>query len=171
MRLCEEYVSRKGLAPYAYKRAEKCFLLYKDQRSVLVIKWTSPGPHPGDYEFSECSLEKVPRVLNSERVSWEDYEPFIRDRILPRDIVSGRQEVFRRSWEFFLRRNDDFLAANFDPVEVRKTLDDVVLAMSFLDKVGLVSPKVRDFWWTKAGEMANKYAFWICDLASASRKG
>jgi hypothetical protein len=175
MRLCDHYALRKGFKANVVKRFEKSFLLY-GQRRLLTVRWTKNLPSPGFYEIAECSLATYlkpaelttylePNKIHS--VSWDDYEKFVRKWVAENDdFVESKTEIFRISWEFFLKNNDDFFASNFDPYEILKTIDGEDWISESISLLGKIKNKsVCDFWWSKLSEIQHKYAFWICDLA------
>lgn len=169
MFLHEEYALRKNLS-VGVKYVSKGFLFFGEDNRLLVIKWTQPGPHPGDYEISECLLGKRVRVLDHQNVSWNYYEDYILRWVSEHDnFVSNKTKIFHLVWEWFLRRNDKFFADTCDPIEIYSTIeasdtDRVVNSMSFLDKLSKKQPHIFNFWNTKSSEIIAKYSHWLVAL-------
>ena len=169
MFLHEEYALRKGLS-IGVKHVSKGFLFFGQDCRLLVIKWSQPGPHPGDYEISECVLGKRVKVLGHQNISWDRYEDYLLSWVSEHDdFVSNKAKIFHLVWEWFLRRNDKFFADNYDPIEIYSTIDAtdsdrIINAMSFLEKLSKKQPQIFNFWNTKSSEIIAKYSHWLVSL-------
>lgn len=170
MRLCEEYLLRNSLTPRYARHVRKGFLYFDHGERLLASEWISLGPRPGYYEISECSLGRTCKTLNSSRVEWDEYEPYLVEWAKnDRRAVFDKGRVFSLTWEYFLRRHDKDLAGLLPLSDLYKTVDEsnesrLVDCFSLLESLSSLRPSIVEFWKTRAFEIVSSYCYWMKEL-------
>jgi hypothetical protein len=170
MRLCEEYLCRKGLKVECAVHVRKGFVYFEGGAKLLSIRWEQAGAHPGFYGLSECALERRCRVLRSERVEWEDYEArLIEWKSSAGDILSDRTRIFDLTWQYFLRRHESDLVGLFPLSALHATIDPSnrsrpVQCAELLEAVGRRLPHAAEFWHSRAFDVISSYCHWLVRL-------
>lgn len=170
MRLCEEYIHRRGIKVDCAVHVRRGFLYFGNGDRLLSISWSQVGPHPGFYEFSECSLDTRCRVLSSERANWEEYESrLISWKSHAEGIVFDKARVFDLTWQYFLRRHEavimdavplSFIHSTIDPSNKSRLVD----CMSLVEALSPIAPEVSEFWRSRAFDIISLYCYWLARL-------
>lgn len=168
MLLYEEYALRNKISICPIRFVKKGFAFFGENNHLLVIKWIQNAPSPGIYEISECVLEKSIRTMKVDNVSWEDYEQFMKEWAKNNSIVTDRENIFCLTWEYFVRKNENFLLQNYGPYDVYPTIDcenknRVLDSTLFLEKLSK-HKFIFDFWNNKLSEVISLYCYWIDSL-------
>lgn len=161
MRLCDEYSERMGLGPLFLRHSSRYFLFFESGRKLLSVKWLGSASSSGRYEFLECALGNVVKVLETDNSEWAYYEKFLSDWLSNHGgFVFEKDRVFGLVWKFFVTRNDLLLSQKYDPFLIHSTLGDsgVGLARKVADEM---SDGPDSFWHGKTGEILNHYAYWL----------
>jgi hypothetical protein len=170
MRLCEEYLARRGVEVEYAVHVRKGFVYFEGGSRLLAIRWEQAGPHPGFYEFSECSLESRCRVLRSDRVEWDDYESrLVEWKSSVGGVVADKGRIFDLTWQYFLRRHESDLIRLFPLSEIHATLDPsnrsrAVQCMGMLDSLARTLPRAAEFWHSRAFDIISLYCHWLVRL-------
>jgi len=165
MRLCDEYGQRMGLSPLIFRHYSKSFLFFDSGSKLLSIKWfSSSNSSSGRYEFIECTLGKIVKTLSKDGVEWADYEKSLEVWMSNHDgFVFDDKKVFNLTWNFFVVRNDVYLAERYDPFLIYSTLglDKIDLAMTIANEIPARS--ANSFWGGQPGNILKNYAYWLKD--------
>ena len=170
MRLCEEYLHRIGIKADCAVHVRRGFLYFDGGERLLSISWNEVGPHPGFYEFSECSLDTRCRVLSSERVDWEDYEShLISWKASAGGVVFDKARVFDLTWQYFLRRHEEVIMGALPLSMIHSTIDPsnksrIVDCMSLVESLSSVAPEASEFWRSRAFDIISLYCHWLARL-------
>lgn len=155
MRLCDEYVSRVGLAPLFLRHSSRSFLFFDYGVNLLSIKWLNSSDSSGSYEFVECVLGSVVKSLKRHRVEWSSYEEFLGSWLDSNGgFVLEEERVFSLVWNFFIVRNDYLLSKTKNPFVIHRSLSDIALARRIADESSI-------FWEGKFGDILRNYAYWV----------
>lgn len=155
MRLCDEYISRMGLAPLFLRHSSRSFLFFDSGDKLLSIKCLNSSDSSGSYEFVECVLGSVVKSLRTHRVEWSSYEDFLGSWLKSNGgFVLEEERVFSLVWNFFVIRNDLLLSKSKNPFVVHRSLSDPALARTIADEFAI-------FWDGKFGEILRNYAYWV----------
>lgn len=166
MRLCDEYLARKGISVDYAPHVKRGFAYFRGGDRLLSIEWSDPGAHPGYYEFSECVLEKRCRVLSSRRVEWDEYEASLVSWRRAEEVVLERALVFDLTWRYFMRRHESLLMSIFPLAQLHATVDPlntsrVLGCTHVLEALAERSPEASDFWHSRALDILSLYCHWI----------
>ena len=167
MRLCDEYLNRRGLKINYAVHVEKGFVYFGRESRLLSIRWEQIGPHPGFYEFSECVLDQRCRVLRSDRVEWDDYETSLLNwKTSAGEIVSDKTKVFDLTWQYFLRRHEEDMFALFPLSVLHSTIDPsnrfrLIACANVLESLETRLPSAADFWHSRAFDIVSCYCHWL----------
>lgn len=172
MRLCEEYLQRNSLRLNYAKCVSRGFLYFDGGSKLLSIQWVSPLPHPGYYEISECVLGRSCHKLKSDRVEWNEYEPYLLSWLhQERNIVFDKSSVFDLTWNYFLRRNEKVMLDTFPVSHIYKTIDKdnssrIMDCVELVHRLDALKPEVANFWRNRAFDLVALYCYWFADLRS-----
>lgn len=167
MRLCDEYCQRMGLAPLVLRHSSKFFVFFNDGAKLFSCRWINSSSSLGYYEACECRLTSVVAVDSREKVEWDHFEKFMDGWLRNHSgLVFDRARIFDLVWDFFVRRNDRFLSANYDPLLIYSTLDASnpgrsSLAMDVVQEILSMDCDAGRFWESKAQEILSRYAHWL----------
>jgi hypothetical protein len=170
MRLCDEYLYRRGLKIDYAVHVGKGFVYFGGGSRLLSIRWEQIGPHPGFYELSECVLDTRCRVLRSERVEWDDYEArLVEWKASAGEIVSDRTRVFDLTWRYFLRRHEEDMLALFPLSVLHSTIDPssrsrLVACADVLESLEERLPRAAEFWHSRAFDIVSRYCHWLARI-------
>lgn len=168
MLLCEEFATRNLLPVPKIRFVKKGFAFFGENNFLLVIKWMQNGPGPGFYEVSECSLEKNIRTIKVNNINWDEYKEFIQNWSASEQIVTDRKKIFNLTWEYFIRRNENFFLKKFGPEKIFSTIDcdnsnRIYDSISILEEISKIDKSVYDFWNAKLSEVIYLYCYWLED--------
>lgn len=168
MLLCDEYALRNKIPAYPIKFVKKGFAFFGHNNNLLVIKWIQNGTSPGYYEISECDLAKSIKTIKLNNVDWEEYEQFLKNWSGNNSIITDREKIFNLTWEYFIRRHEEFLLSNYGPYEIYPTIDNenknrILDSLLFLEKISK-HKFIFDFWNNKLSEVISLYCYWIAKI-------
>lgn len=168
MLLCDEFCVKNKIPICPIKFVKKGFAFFGQNNNLLVIKWIQNGPSPGFYEISECCLEKSIKTIKVDNVNWEEYEKFLKDWTQTHSILKDKKEIFYLTWEYFIRKNENFLLENYGPYEIYCTIDKenknrILDSMIFLEKISK-HKSIFDFWNDKLSEVISLYSYWLAEI-------
>lgn len=169
MRLCEEYLARRGIKVDYAPHVRRGFAYFRGGERLLSIEWSEAGAHPGYYEFSECVLETRCRILSSRRVEWDEYEERLVSWRRAEEVVQDKASVFDLTWRYFMRRHESVLMRSFSLSELHATMDPanpsrLIGCASVLEALVESSPEAADFWHSRAFDIVSLYCGWIARL-------
>jgi hypothetical protein len=171
MKLCEEYCIRNSNIKPQIKHVSQGFCFFGEEQNLLIIKWQQHGCHPGFYDFHECVLQDRIRLKYQKLVAWDEYEDYVLSWCKSNSILFNKTKIFETVWEFFVKRNESFLAENYNPQEVFVTLDEeskerTVSIINFIEKLQAKHPFVYDIWQHKISNIIFNYNHWMRGLCN-----
>jgi hypothetical protein len=169
MLLCDEYATRNNLPISSVKFVKKGFAFFGENKYLMAIKWIDNSPGPGFYEISEYSLEKKIKTIKAKNVNWEEYDDFIKSWARSVNIITDRKEIFFLAWEYFVRKNEDFLISNYGALRIFPTIDcdnsnRIFDCVGFLEDISKKNINIYNFWNDKLSEVVSLYCYWLASI-------